>query len=135
MTIIVTDGGVPHMFGYGYANITVLDFNDNPPVFAGDVLQASVSENATVGDSFYTVEATDNDIGSNAILEYFIVEDILNISQRFMINQTPGELFTNDTFDLECEHQLNITVVAIDDGLIPLYISQCHCNNHSFGLE
>ena len=123
LTIIVTDGGVPQMFGYGYANITVLDFNDNPPVFAGDVLQASVSENATVGEFFYTVEATDDDIGSNAVLEYFIVEDTLNISQRFTINQTSGELFTNDTFDRESEHQLNITVVAIDDGLIPLSAS------------
>ena len=123
LTIIVTDGGVPQMFGYGYANITVLDFNDNPPVFAGDVLQASVSENATVGESFYTVKATDDDIGSNTVLEYFIIEDTLNISQRFTINQTSGELSTNDTFDRESEYQLNITVVAIDNGLIPLSAS------------
>ena len=123
LTIIVTDGGVPQMFGYGYANITVLDFNDNPPTFVRDVLQASVSENAEVGDSFYIVEATDDDIGSNAVLKYFIIEDTLNTSQRFTINQTSGELFTNDTFDRESEYQLNITVVAVDDGLIPLSAS------------
>ena len=123
LTIIVTDGGISQMFGFGYANITVLDFNDNPPVFAGDVLQASVMESAEVGDSFYTVEAMDDDLGSNAVLEYFIVEDTLNISQRFTINQTSGELYTNDTFDRETEYQLNITVVAIDNGLIPLSAS------------
>ena len=111
------------MFGYGYAYITVLDFNDNPPTFVRDVLQASVSENAEVGDYFYIVEATDDDIGSNAVLEYCIKEDTLNISQRFMINQTSGELFTNDTFDRESEYQLNITVVAVDDGLMPLSAS------------
>ena len=123
LTIIVTDGGIPEMCGFGYVNITVLDFNDNLPVFAGDVLQASVTESAEVGDSFYTVEAMDDDLGSNAVLEYFIVEDTLNISQRFTINQTSGELYTNDTFDRETEYQLNITVVAIDNGLIPLSAS------------
>ena len=120
LTIIATDGGVPQMVGFGYVNITVLDFNDNPPVFAGDVLQASVRENAEVGDSFYTVVAMDSDLGSNAVLEYFIVEDNLNVSQRFVINETSGELYTNDTFDRESEHQLNITVMAVDNGLIPL---------------
>ena len=123
LMIRVTDGGIPQMFGFGYANITVLDFNDNPPVFARDVLQASVMESAEVGDSFYTVEAMDDDLGSNAVLEYFIIEDTLNISQRFTINQTSGELYTNDTFDRESEHQLNITVVAVDNGLIPLSAS------------
>ena len=123
LTIIVTDGGVPQMDGFGYANITILDFNDNPPIFAGDVLQASIFESAEVGDYFYTVEAIDSDLGSNAILEYFIIEDAFNVSQRFEINQTSGELYTNDTFDRESEHQLNITVVAIDNGLIPLSAS------------
>ena len=120
LTIIVTDGGIPQLCGFGYVNVTVLDFNDNPPVFPGDVLQASVMESAEVGDLFYTVVAMDSDLGSNAVLEYFIVEDTLNVSQRFVINETSGELYTNDTFDRESEHQLNITVMAVDNGLIPL---------------
>jgi len=120
LIIIVTDGGEPQMFGYGLANVTVLDFNDNPPVFASDILQASVMESAEIGDSFYIIEATDNDLGSNAILEYFIIEDELNISNRFSVNQTTGVLHTNDTFDRESEYQYNITVMAVDNGAIPL---------------
>ena len=120
LTIVVTDGGEPQLFGYGLANITVLDFNDNPPVFASDVLQASVMESAEIGDPFYTIEATDDDLGSNAILEYFIIEDEMNISNRFSVNQTTGVLHTNDTFDRESEYQYNITIMAVDNGVIPL---------------
>ena len=108
LMIIVTDGGIPQMFGFAYANIIVLDFNDNHPMFAGDVLQGCLMESVEVGDSFYTVEAMDDNFGSNGVLEYFIVKDTLNISQRFT---NVRRACTNNTSDRQSEHQLNITVV------------------------
>uniref|UniRef100_B3P4D8 GG17179 n=1 Tax=Drosophila erecta TaxID=7220 RepID=B3P4D8_DROER len=53
--------------------ITVLDVNDNPPVFEKPTYYAGVNANAKMGVSIRLVNATDADQGKNAKIEFMIV--------------------------------------------------------------
>ncbi|XP_070137828.1 cadherin-87A [Drosophila bipectinata] len=53
--------------------ITVLDVNDNPPIFEKLVYYAGVNANAKMGAAIALVNATDADQGKNAKIEYMIV--------------------------------------------------------------
>ena len=119
LTIMVLDQGVPQMFGFGSVFIEVIDANDRVPLFSESVYNASLLENETVGTIVARVNATDADIGTNADFEYFIAPNSTSYN-LFTINSTSGEIFSDDVFDRENISVIDIEVVAIDYGLVPL---------------
>ena len=52
--------------------VHVLDGNDHSPVFDPALYPIAISESTTVGSTIVRVFASDNDIGSNAMLSYNI---------------------------------------------------------------
>jgi hypothetical protein len=92
-------------------SITILDENDNDPIFAQSTYQAIVSEN--INSAYVTaVSATDRDSGSNALLTY----DILDGSTQFVIDNVTGIISTAATLDRESTDEYNLTVRAVDNG-------------------
>lgn len=69
--------------------ITVLDENDNAPVFANDVYYAGVNSKAVIGTEIILVNATDADIGKNSQIEYMITSSNL---YKFGANKTTGSI-------------------------------------------
>ena len=118
LTILVMDSGVPQMFGFGAIYIEVLDLNDMIPVFSEQVYMANFSEADPVGTLLLQVNATDLDVGTNAELEYYFAPNSSN-SSRFFLNSTTREVFTDDIFDREVEGPFNLTIIAVDNGLVP----------------
>jgi len=55
--------------------VTVLDVNDNTPVFPSAVLTLSVEENRPVGTLYLLPTATDRDFGRNGIERYELIQD------------------------------------------------------------
>ncbi|XP_061400398.1 cadherin-87A [Musca vetustissima] len=53
--------------------ITVLDQNDNPPIFETDIYYAGVNAKSPIGTIITTVNASDADAGKNAYIEYMII--------------------------------------------------------------
>uniref|UniRef100_A0A1I8MKU3 Cadherin domain-containing protein n=1 Tax=Musca domestica TaxID=7370 RepID=A0A1I8MKU3_MUSDO len=53
--------------------ITVLDQNDNPPIFEMDIYYAGVNAKSPIGTIISTVNASDADAGKNAYIEYMII--------------------------------------------------------------
>uniref|UniRef100_A0A673G7I3 Cadherin domain-containing protein n=1 Tax=Sinocyclocheilus rhinocerous TaxID=307959 RepID=A0A673G7I3_9TELE len=72
VTLILTavDGGTPPRSGTVAIYITVLDANDNAPVFSQDIYKVSLPENAPVDTVVVTVSATDADQGQNGEVTY-----------------------------------------------------------------
>ncbi|KAI3351198.1 hypothetical protein L3Q82_005744 [Scortum barcoo] len=68
LVLTAVDGGEPQMTGTMQIHITVLDANDNAPVFTQPIYKASIKENAPVGTVVATVTATDADHGSNVLI-------------------------------------------------------------------
>ncbi|XP_063732756.1 protocadherin beta-16-like [Eleginops maclovinus] len=72
LLLTAVDGGEPQRSGTMQIHITVLDANDNAPVFTQNIYKASVKENAVTGTIITKVSASDVDKGSNGEVSYVI---------------------------------------------------------------
>ncbi|XP_042588388.1 protocadherin gamma-A11-like isoform X42 [Cyprinus carpio] len=118
VTLLLTafDGGDPQLSGTVQIDVTVLDVNDNAPVFTQKVYKAILTENAVKGFKLTTVSATDADEGSNGHVTYYIAskEDI--VRNMFIIDQHSGEVTLNGLVDFEKASHYQIDIQAKDQG-------------------
>ncbi len=70
MILTATDGGSPQRSGTAVIHITVLDANDNVPVFSESVYKVTLAENTPSGTEIIRVSATDADEGPNGEVTY-----------------------------------------------------------------
>ncbi|XP_029918251.1 protocadherin gamma-A1-like [Myripristis murdjan] len=117
ISLIVTavDGGDPQRSGTMQIHVTVLDVNDNAPVFTKSVYKASVTENSPRGALVTKLSATDADKGSNGEVTYVIGNTIVSVSKLFNITDE-GELILNGPVDFEKAKNYQIDVEAVDRG-------------------
>ncbi|XP_055585161.1 cadherin-87A [Uranotaenia lowii] len=69
--------------------VTVLDVNDNPPVFKQDVYYAGVSSKAAINELVTIVNATDKDSGANSTMDLFISGSFL---YKYGATKTTGSI-------------------------------------------
>ena len=79
--------------------IDVLDVNDLPPVFSQQLYNFSISEVLPVGSTLARVEATDGDTGTNAEIEYSILEG--NTGNVFRVDQQSGDITVSTALDFD----------------------------------
>ncbi|XP_072347528.1 cadherin-23 isoform X2 [Scyliorhinus torazame] len=96
--------------------VTVLDVNDYRPQFSKNVFSTSVYENEPGGASVATMTATDLDEGTNAVLKYSVQGSGVD---AFRIDEDTAVITT--TRLLESYERFNLTVVATDQGELPLW--------------
>ena len=94
--------------------ITVLDVNEFPPFFSAPSYEASIPENALVGDTVIVVSATDSDAVKN-IVSYSFTSG--NSNETFIINPENGSIFLHKPLDFERKKQYNLTIKVTDDGI------------------
>ena len=61
LTIQARDGGSPPLSNHATVNVTIMDANDNAPIFTQVSYTASINENSPVGASIVSLTATDLD--------------------------------------------------------------------------
>uniref|UniRef100_A0A3B3D0H3 Cadherin domain-containing protein n=1 Tax=Oryzias melastigma TaxID=30732 RepID=A0A3B3D0H3_ORYME len=118
MNVVLTavDGGSPQRSGTVIIHVTVLDANDNAPVFSQEVYKATLPENSPPDTLVITVTATDADEGVNADVTYqfgHVTEDDVHV---FSIDQKTGEIRLNGIIDFEEMTSFEIKLHA-KDGL------------------
>ncbi|XP_074147735.1 protocadherin gamma-A2 isoform X12 [Sminthopsis crassicaudata] len=116
MVLLARDGGEPVLSGTVRIRVTVLDANDNAPVFTQSVYTVNIPENVSQGTVLLTVNATDADEGSNSQVKYFLVKIPGEISQIFQLNSLTGELSTLQNLDYE-DAKFHEMDVEAQDGL------------------
>ncbi|XP_030594766.1 protocadherin gamma-A11-like isoform X32 [Archocentrus centrarchus] len=118
LSLILTalDGGEPQMTGTMQILITVLDVNDNAPVFTQSIYKASIRENSPEGTTVMTVTATDADHGSNGRITYSISSILDNARGLFEVNSENGEIRLKGKIDYEKARTFQINIRASDDG-------------------
>ncbi len=116
LVLTAIDGGDPQLSGTAQIHITVLDANDNAPVFTQEIYKASITENALKGTSVRTVSASDLDEGSYGKITYAITNTLDNVPELFEINETNGEVKITGNIDYEKARHYQIHVQASDDG-------------------
>ncbi|XP_034037004.1 protocadherin beta-16-like isoform X2 [Thalassophryne amazonica] len=115
LVLTAVDGGDPQMSGTMQIIITVLDVNDNAPVFTQRTYKATITENSPTGTIVATVTASDADQGSNGKITYLIT-DTLNVRKIFDINEENGEISLIGPVDFEKSRFFQINILATDDG-------------------
>uniref|UniRef100_G3Q1B4 Cadherin domain-containing protein n=1 Tax=Gasterosteus aculeatus aculeatus TaxID=481459 RepID=G3Q1B4_GASAC len=116
LKLIAVDGGTPQRSGTVNIDITVLDANDNVPVFNQSVYKASVMENTIKGTSIITVNATDADSGSNGIITYSLSKTKGNAGKGFNIDESTGTVSVSGEIDYEKDRKYEVRVEAKDQG-------------------
>ncbi|XP_054890847.1 protocadherin gamma-A5-like isoform X35 [Poeciliopsis prolifica] len=115
LVLTAVDGGEPQMSGTMLIVITVIDVNDNAPVFTQKTYKATVSENSPRGTVVVTVTAADADQGSNSKITYSITSGN-DESRIFDINKENGEVMLTGNLDFEESRNYQLNLVASDDG-------------------
>ncbi|XP_026186693.1 protocadherin gamma-A11-like [Mastacembelus armatus] len=115
LLLTAVDGGEPQRSGTMQIHITVLDANDNAPVFTRNVYKASVKENSIKGTVITKVSATDSDKGSNGEVSYVVGNNMRSISKLFDITDD-GHLILNGPIDYEKAKKYEIDIEAVDRG-------------------
>ncbi|KAI4550210.1 hypothetical protein MJT46_018936 [Ovis ammon polii x Ovis aries] len=103
---------VPDHVGYAKVKITLINENDNRPIFSQPLYNVSLYENVTVGTSVLTVLATDNDVGTFGEVNYFFSDD----PDRFSLDKDTGLIMLIARLDYELIQRFTLTVIARDGG-------------------
>uniref|UniRef100_A0A673C2P1 Protocadherin beta-16-like n=1 Tax=Sphaeramia orbicularis TaxID=375764 RepID=A0A673C2P1_9TELE len=116
LVLTAVDGGEPQMSGTMQIIITVLDANDNAPVFTQPTYKATVTENSPKGTVVASVTASDADQGSNGKITYSITNAIDDDKKLFEVNKETGEVTLIGDIDFETSRNHQIHLLASDDG-------------------
>uniref|UniRef100_A0A8C7AU01 Cadherin-23 n=1 Tax=Neovison vison TaxID=452646 RepID=A0A8C7AU01_NEOVI len=103
---------VPDHVGYAKVKITLINENDNRPIFSQPLYNVSLYENVTVGTSVLTVLATDNDVGTFGEVNYFFSDD----PDRFSLDKDTGLIMLIARLDYELIQRFTLTIIARDGG-------------------
>ncbi|XP_057177586.1 protocadherin beta-15-like isoform X15 [Triplophysa rosa] len=114
MILIATDGGTPQRSGTAVIHITVLDANDNVPVFSQSVYKVTLPENTPPGTSVITVSATDADEGPNGEVSYEFSRISDKAAKIFFIDKTKGQILVIGEIDYENEKEYEMGIHAQD---------------------
>uniref|UniRef100_A0A673G2X8 Cadherin domain-containing protein n=1 Tax=Sinocyclocheilus rhinocerous TaxID=307959 RepID=A0A673G2X8_9TELE len=121
ITVTAMDAGSPPLFSSKTVAITVIDINDNPPIFRHSDYSIKFVENQPRGTLVIKVTADDADEGQNARILYSLSEDA---ASHLSINAETGEIFTLRPFDYETSTHFHVQVMARDEGR-PSFTSTC----------
>ncbi|XP_062333221.1 protocadherin gamma-A3-like isoform X35 [Osmerus eperlanus] len=116
LKLIAMDGGNPQRSGTVNIDITVLDANDNAPVFNQSVYRAAVIENAPKGSYIATINATDADSSSYGHITYSFSKLKGAIADLFILDELTGIISVAGNIDYEKDKKFEVRVEAKDQG-------------------
>ncbi|XP_030648015.1 protocadherin beta-16-like [Chanos chanos] len=127
LTITATDEGMPPLSSFQTIHLLLSDVNDNPPTFEKQSYSAYVTENNKPGTSMWTpvcsVLARDPDWRQNGTVLYALLPSGVSgvpVSSYLSINAETGVIQALRSFDYEHFRNLEVQIVATDNGSPPL---------------
>lgn len=112
LNVTVYDLGKPQKSVSKVLPVTVLDENDNAPVFEKALASFKVTENALNGTIIFRLNATDADLGENAHVRYSMVTD----TRDFRVDPVNGILTVAAALDREKQEMYELRIRATDGG-------------------
>ncbi|GBP84748.1 Protein dachsous [Eumeta japonica] len=119
LIVSACDQGELRLCNVTTVKMSLLDENDNEPMFPVTSYFESIGENERVGTSVFTARATDLDRGRYGKLNYSIIPTMPtndNSWNMFQIDSLSGLVNTNAVFDFEVKNQYSFTIKASDLG-------------------
>ncbi|XP_050802160.1 protocadherin-23 isoform X5 [Gopherus flavomarginatus] len=94
-------------------NISVIDVNDNPPVFLTESDKITISYSTVPGTALYIAHAEDKDSGLNGVIKYTIAN---RQSNAFTIDPSLGVVYLTRTLFTDKQHEYALHITAEDRG-------------------
>ncbi|KAI3351193.1 hypothetical protein L3Q82_005749 [Scortum barcoo] len=141
LLLTALDGGSPQRTGTAIVHVTVLDANDNAPVFSQTVYKATLPENSPPATVVLTVTATDADDGLNGEVTYELSRISETGRKAFALDYTTGEIRVIGPLDYEKESVYEMRVDAKDgygltsDSKVIIEISDVNDNPPEINLK
>ncbi|XP_045061065.1 protocadherin gamma-A11-like isoform X17 [Coregonus clupeaformis] len=116
MSLLITavDEGTPQRSGTVVIHVTVLDANDNTPVFSQAVYKASLPENSPLNTVVVTVSATDADGGINGEVTYEFSRISDKARKVFSLGHSTGEIKVIGPIDFEGDPKYEMRIEGKD---------------------
>ncbi|XP_064273500.1 protocadherin-23 isoform X2 [Passer domesticus] len=114
LVLLASDRGTPSLNSTATVLITVLDVNDNPPVFSSPEYHVHVKESIPIGSHITEVSAKDCDAGTNAEITYAIISG--NDRGHFCLDGRTGSVNLTKTLDYEDSMKFILVIQATDGG-------------------
>ncbi|KAK6173988.1 hypothetical protein SNE40_017349 [Patella caerulea] len=119
INLVCQDGGQPPLQTKISLTVLLYDVNDNPPVVQQSEYFINISENNESGFKLLQVRATDKDVGENGHVMYKLGH-VSEMTSTIEVNETTGDVIVLGSFDYEAEKHVNISIIAVDEGIPPL---------------
>ena len=103
--------------GFANVSISVIDVNDNPPVFKPLIRFISVPDDISNGIVIANVTASDTDTGNNSLLSFVLTSG--NVGNAFSLIQTSNDvadIIVNSTLNAHILDQYKLVITATDGG-------------------
>ncbi|NXB66969.1 PCD23 protein, partial [Struthidea cinerea] len=110
LVLLASDRGTPSLNSTAVVLITVLDVNDNPPVFSNPEYHVHVRESIPIGSHITEVSANDCDAGTNAEITYAIISG--NDRGHFCLDGRTGSVNLTKTLDYEDTMKFTLIIQA-----------------------
>ncbi|XP_054489806.2 protocadherin-23 [Agelaius phoeniceus] len=114
LVLLASDRGTPSLNSTATVLITVLDVNDNPPVFSNSEYHVHVKESIPIGSHITEVSAKDCDAGTNAEITYAIISG--NDRGHFCLDGRTGSVNLTKALDYEDTMKFTLVIQATDGG-------------------
>nr|XP_038042551.1 protocadherin gamma-A5-like [Anas platyrhynchos] len=116
LVLRASDGGEPARTGTARIRVSVLDANDNAPVFSQAVYAVRVPEDVPVGSTLLTLTATDADEGLNGDVKYSFKGISTKVSEIFHLDPETGSVRPLKSLDFEEGDSYEMEVQVHDGG-------------------
>nr|DAA06614.1 TPA_inf: protocadherin gamma b12 isoform [Anolis carolinensis] len=116
LTLMALDGGKSLKTGTVKIWITVIDVNDNSPVFSQELYTVNLKENTPRRSLVVQVKATDKDAGSNGQVTYNFRNIPERARQKFSLDSKDGKITIKEALDFEESERYLVAVEARDGG-------------------
>ncbi|KFV52187.1 Protocadherin-23, partial [Gavia stellata] len=110
LVLLASDRGTPSLNSTATVLITVLDVNDNPPVFSSPEYHIHVKESIPLGSHVTEVSANDCDAGTNAEITYAMISG--NDRGHFRLDGKTGSVDLMKTLDYEDTMKFTLIIQA-----------------------
>ncbi|RUS73609.1 hypothetical protein EGW08_018632 [Elysia chlorotica] len=134
LTAFCTDTGTPQLQASAKVTVTVININDNYPVFNERLYRTNIPEGSASGRLNVNIQASDIDSGDYGVLKYQLKSNNSPYERFFSINEDTAEISISSdaVFDREDNGFLGLEVEAYDSPLdasvrlrstVPVYIT------------